>query len=63
MVDKLNLSNVFKKYAGKWVAFKKDTSVVISFGDSPKSVYDRAIKKTRNPTLFKVPTKLINYIG
>lgn len=59
-----NLINLIKKYGGLWVAIKPDTKRVVSSGKSIQKVYREAQKKNINiPTLFKVPTKYIPYIG
>ena len=59
-----NLLNLIKKYGGKWVAIKPETQVVVASGKKAKEVYDKALKKGINiPTLFKVPTKYVPYIG
>lgn len=61
---KSNLLKLIKNYGGKWVALKPNTESVISSGKDAKKVYEDAQKKgVRIPTLFKVPTKYIPYIG
>jgi len=55
---------LIKKFGGKWVALKPDTEKVVASGKSAQRVYKEAQKKgVRIPTLFKVPTKYIPYIG
>ena len=59
-----NLIELIKKYSGKWIALKPDTQRVISSGKDAVKVYKEARKKgVEIPTLFKVPTKYIPYIG
>ncbi len=58
------MQNLIKKFGGKWVALKPNTESVVSSGASAKRVYAEAQKKgVKIPTLFKVPTKYIPYIG
>jgi len=48
----------------KWVALKPDTDKVVASGRSANGVYKEAQKRgVAIPTLFKVPTKYIPYIG
>lgn len=58
------MDKLIKKFAGKWVALKPDTEKVLASGRSAQKVYKEAQKKgVKIPTLFKVPTKYIPYIG
>lgn len=58
------MNNLIKKFGGKWVALKPDTEMVLSSGKSAQKVYKEAQEKgVKIPTLFKVPTKYIPYIG
>jgi len=61
----LNLDNLIKNYPGKWVAFGNENyKKVIVSGNSAKKVATLAKQKGYEvPTLFKVPTKLVAYIG
>lgn len=60
----VDLAKLIKKYRGNWIALKPNTKSVISSGKSAKKVYLTAQKKgVKIPTLFKVPTKYIPYIG
>ncbi|OGM27242.1 hypothetical protein A3D00_03900 [Candidatus Woesebacteria bacterium RIFCSPHIGHO2_02_FULL_38_9] len=60
----LNLVKLIKKYSGKWVAFKPESSVVVTSGNDAVKVYSNAKKKGyKIPILFKVPVKLSPYIG
>ncbi|KKT66892.1 MAG: hypothetical protein UW60_C0017G0024 [Candidatus Woesebacteria bacterium GW2011_GWA2_44_33] len=55
---------LIKKFGGKWVALKPDTEKVVASGKSAQRVYKEAQKKgVAIPTLFKVPTKYVPYIG
>ena len=58
------MQNLIKKFGGKWVALKPDTESVLASGRSAQKVYHEAQKKgIKIPTLFKVPTKYVPYIG
>jgi len=60
----INLTKIYKKYKGMWVALTESLDEVISYGNSAKKVHKEALKKGyKNPTLFKVPSKNIAYIG
>ena len=51
-------------YKGKWVALKSDDKSVIAFGKNGKLVYEQAIKKGEKvPTLLKVPTASVPFVG
>jgi hypothetical protein len=57
-------SHLYPEYAGLWVAFAKDKETVIGSGKSLKG----AIKKAKqdgykNPLMFKVPQKMLPYVG
>ena len=59
-----NLEKLIKKFGGKWIALKPDSEKVISSGKNIQKVLNEAKKKgTDIPTLFKVPSKYIPYIG
>lgn len=58
------MEKLIKKFGGKWVALKPDTELVLASGKSAKKVYKEAQKQGISiPTLFKVPTKYVPYIG
>ena len=59
-----NLEKLIKKFGGKWVALKPETERVVASGKSVKKVYKDALKKGIDvPTMFKVPSKYVPYIG
>ena len=60
----IDWTNIYKKYKGLWVALKDDEVTVITSGKTVKDVMNKSQKKgyTR-PILFRVPTKIIPYIG
>lgn len=60
----IDWTKIFQKYKGLWVALKDDEKTVISSGKTAKEAWGKA-KKTgfEKPILFKVPTKIIPYVG
>lgn len=63
-METIDLTQIFNKYRGKWVALKDDEITVISARQTAKEAQAEAIKKgNKNPILFKVPTEIISYIG
>jgi len=59
-----DLTNVYKKYKGMWVALDGTLTKVISANKNAKKVYDEAISKGyKKPTLFKVPQQNILIFG
>ena len=60
----IDLTEVFKKYRGQWVAFKEDEKTVIGNGKTAKEAYKKALTSGyKNPILARVPAELTNYIG
>lgn len=61
---KINLEKLIKNYGGKWIALNKNLDKVVVSGNNAKKVFEKAKDKGyKIPTLFKVPTRLIAYIG
>ena len=59
-----SLEKLIKNFGGKWVAIKPETELVVSSGKNIKKVFQEAQKKgVKIPTLFKVPSRYIPYIG
>jgi hypothetical protein len=51
----INLSNLFKRYINKWVAFD-DEGKVVSYGNSLKVALHKAQKQGyAEPTVMKIP--------
>jgi len=51
----VNLSNLFKKYVNKWVAFD-DNGKVIAYGNSLKVALSKAQKQGHTePTVMRIP--------
>jgi len=61
---KIDLNKLIKTHGGQWVALNEALEKVVSNGKDAKIVLEKAQKKgIRIPYLFKVPTKLVAYIG
>ena len=59
----IDLSEVYKKYKGLWVALVNDTQV-ISADKSVRKVVEEAKKKGyEKPLLFKVPKNDLPFVG
>ena len=60
----IDWTDIYKKYKGLWVALKDDKKTVVASGRTVKQVMDRAQEKGyTQPILFRVPTKVIPYVG
>ena len=60
----IDWTNLFRQYKGKWVALKDDERTVIASGSTARSAINGAKKKGySHPILFKVPTRLMPYVG
>ena len=60
----IDQTKICRKYPGSWVALKSDEETVIASGETVKEVMKEAQKKRySNPILFRVPTKIIPYVG
>lgn len=60
----IDWTEIYKKYKGLWVALKDDKKTVVASGKTVKQVMDRAQEKGyTQPILFRVPTKIIPYVG
>jgi hypothetical protein len=59
-----NLSHLFPKYEGKWVAFAKDRLTVVGSGTTLKTAITKAKRFGHsNPIMFKVPSGMQAYVG
>ncbi len=59
-----NLTHIYNKYKGQWVALDEALKTVIVAGKNGEEVYKKAIDKGyKKPTLFKVPLKNLPYVG
>ena len=60
----IDWTNIYKKYKGLWVALADDEKTVIAFGETAKDALEEAKKKgCKNPTLSKMPERLVTYVG
>jgi maltose-binding protein MalE len=59
-----NLTPVFNKYKGLWVALDSSLKKVISADKNAEKAYKEALEKGyKKPTLFKVPQENLPYFG
>jgi len=58
-----DLTKIYKKYGGLWVALDSKLKKVLAHGKSAKETYEKAQSKTAIPTLFKVPKDNLPYVG
>lgn len=64
MKTNTNLTKIFNKYKGLWVALDESLHKVISSNKSADKVYKKAVEKgCKKPTLFKVPQENLPYFG
>lgn len=60
----IDLTSVSRKYKGLWVGLKKDQQTVVAAGKTAREALEKARKKGfAHPILFRVPTKVLPYIG
>ncbi|MDI6689690.1 MAG: DUF5678 domain-containing protein [Actinomycetota bacterium] len=60
----IDLTDVYKKYKGKWVALAKDEQTVLSSGKTASVAYKKAkAKGFEKPILMKIPREIVPYIG
>jgi len=60
----IDLTKIFRRYKGLWIAFKEDNKTVIASGKTVREVMKKAQKKGfEQPILFHVPIKILPYIG
>ena len=59
-----DLTPIYRKYKGKWVAMDDNFAKVVVSGNTSSSVYQKAKKLGYEiPNLFRVPSNLNAYIG
>lgn len=59
-----NMTKIFEKYKGLWVALDDKWNKVISANKDVEKVYKEAVEKGyKKPTLFKVPFENLPYFG
>lgn len=60
----IDWTQIYEKYKGLWVALDKDEKAVIAYDKEAKKAFEKAREKGIGvPILFKVPTKVIPYVG
>lgn len=60
----IDMTQVIKNYKGLWVGLKDDQKTVVASGKTVKAVVAKARKKGfERPILFRVPTKVMPYVG
>lgn len=60
----IDWTKIVKKYKGLWIGLKDDETTVIASGKSVSDVMNKAKEKGfPKPILFKVPTKILPYVG
>ena len=60
----IDWTKICKKYKGLWVGLKADEKTVVTSGKTVKEVMEKSQKKGYfQPILFRVPTKIVPYIG
>jgi len=60
----IDWTKIYKRYKGLWVALKDDKKTVVASAKTVKQVMDKAQEKGYDqPILFRVPTKIIPYVG
>jgi len=60
----IDWTKIYKNYKGLWVGLKDDEKTVVAAGKTVEEVMEKAKKKGfRQPILFRVPTKVIPYVG
>lgn len=60
----IDWTKIYKQYKGLWVALKDDEKTVVASAETVKEVMIKAQKKGfPQPILFRVPIKIIPYIG
>ena len=59
-----NLTTIFTKYKGLWVALAKDEMTVLSSAKTLKETLAKALKKGfKEPIVMRVPQNLKTFIG
>ena len=60
----MDWTQIYEKYKGLWVALLNDEVTVVGSGETAKEALEKAQKKGyKSPIMFRVPTKIIPYIG
>ena len=60
----IDWTKICKNYKGLWVGLKSDEKTVIASGRTAKEVMKKSSQKGYSkPMLFRVPTKILPYVG
>ena len=60
----IDWTKICKKYKGLWVGLKSDKKTVVASGRTVMEVMEKSQKKGyKYPILFRVPTKILPYVG
>lgn len=60
----IDWTKIYRKHKGLWVALKEDERTVVGKGRTAKKALENADKNGyQKPILFRVPTKIIPYVG
>jgi hypothetical protein len=60
----MNLTSVYKKYAGKWVALKANSQTVVTHATNAQSLYKKMQKLDKtDAVILKIPKKVIAFVG
>ncbi len=60
----IDWTEIFKQYAGMWVALAQDEKTVVAASKNAKKAYDEARKTGVDvPIMLKVPQESLPYIG
>lgn len=58
------MTDAFRRFPGKWVAFKNDQKTVVGSGNTLRSAKAAAKKKGHdNPIVTRMPKTMRNFIG
>jgi hypothetical protein len=59
----IDMTKIYKKYAGMWVALDKSRTKALATGKTAKEALQAAKKQgIRNPIITKIPTENFGYI-
>ncbi len=59
----IDMTKIYKKYSGMWVALDEGRTKVLATGKTAKEVLQTSRKRgVRNPIITKVPTENFGYI-
>lgn len=60
----IDWTKICKKYKGLWIGLKEDEKTVVASGRTVSEVMKKASQRGYpEPILFRVPTKIIPYVG